>query len=90
MDSSELPEHLANEASSFARDDKAATQPFSFGPRSCLGVNLAKMESRLIMANMLWHFDMQMEDPTYDWRNQKVFLSWQKNPLMTKLTVAKH
>lgn len=85
LEPSQLPDSLAQEAALFARDDKAAMQPFSFGPRSCLGVNLAKMESRLIIANMFWHFDIAMVDPSYDWRKQKVFLGWQKNPLFVNL-----
>lgn len=81
LDRAALPGDLIKEASLFARDAKAAMQPFSFGPRSCLGVNLAKMEYRLIMANMFWHFDITMVDPSFDWRKQKVFLGWEKNPL---------
>lgn len=88
LSASELPGDLAAEAASFARDDKAAIQPFSFGPRSCLGVNLAKMESRLITAKMFYHYDIEMEDPSYKWRDQKVFLSWQKNPLKCNLKAA--
>ncbi|KAK0718474.1 putative benzoate 4-monooxygenase cytochrome P450 [Lasiosphaeria miniovina] len=35
-------------------------KPFSHGPRSCLGKNLAWAELRLILARFLWRFDTQL------------------------------
>ena len=38
-----------------------------------------------ILAKMIYHFDMQLVDPAQDWRRQKVYIVWEKKPLMVKL-----
>ncbi|KAL8387041.1 hypothetical protein RB595_010201 [Gaeumannomyces hyphopodioides] len=42
----------------FKADRRAASQPFGTGPRGCMGKNLAYLELRLILARLLWHFDL--------------------------------
>ena len=43
----------------FVRDNKDNVfQPFSYGPRNCLGRELANAEVRLILARVLWRFDL--------------------------------
>lgn len=69
----------------YASDDRDAIQPFSFGPRNCLGKNLAYHELRLLLAVTLWHFDLELQEESWDWTDQKVFLLWDKKPLMVKL-----
>ncbi|CAI7613872.1 unnamed protein product [Penicillium glandicola] len=49
----------------FKNDKKEALQPFSFGPRACIGRNLAYTEMRLILSKMLWNFDITL-DPRAD------------------------
>jgi cytochrome P450 len=68
-------------------DDRKAMQPFSLGPRNCLGKNLAYVEIRLIFARMLWNFDFELVDDSHDWAAQKVFILWEKVPLNVKLTL---
>ncbi|KAF7185028.1 Cytochrome P450 monooxygenase [Pseudocercospora fuligena] len=70
------------------KDDKrSGMQPFSFGPRNCLGKNLAYAEMRLIMAKMIWSFDMQLESQSRDWIQRcKVHTLWDKPALMVRLT----
>ncbi|KAK6603848.1 cytochrome P450 [Botrytis cinerea] len=70
----------------FANDDKAAMQSFSFGPRNCLGKNLAYVEMRLIIARILWEFDIEMCDGMENWSDVKIFLVWDKKPLPVRLT----
>jgi hypothetical protein len=42
---------------------------------------------RLIVAKILFHFDLELVDKTRDWlKGQKVFTLWQKPSLMVKLT----
>ncbi|KAI9839536.1 MAG: hypothetical protein M1819_002162 [Sarea resinae] len=48
----------------FAGDSKTALQPFSVGPRNCIGKNLALSEMRLLLSKLLFHFDMQLERGT--------------------------
>ncbi|GKZ20922.1 hypothetical protein AbraIFM66951_003819 [Aspergillus brasiliensis] len=80
-----LPERWGNDPE-FAGDNKAACQPFSFGPRNCLGKNLAYHEMRLILAKVLYHYDLTLAPESVGWENQKTWTLWQKNQLMVQLT----
>lgn len=55
---------------SFGKDRKDAFTPFSLGPHNCPGQNLAYLEMRLILARMLWNFDMEIPRGTElpEWR----------------------
>ncbi|PYI09546.1 cytochrome P450 [Aspergillus sclerotiicarbonarius CBS 121057] len=70
----------------FAGDNKAAFQPFSFGPRNCLGKNLAYHEMRLILAKVLYHFDLALAPESIGWEKQRAWTLWEKNNLMVQLT----
>ncbi|KAL1640058.1 hypothetical protein SLS58_007325 [Diplodia intermedia] len=69
----------------YAGDVLAVVEPFSYGPRNCIGKNLAYHEMRLILANILWHFDLDLCDESKDWMDQEVYTIWEKGPLMCKL-----
>ncbi|KAL8886186.1 MAG: hypothetical protein Q9215_006069 [Flavoplaca cf. flavocitrina] len=58
----------------YRNDNRAAFQPFSLGPRGCIGRSLAYFETRSILARMLWHFDMQLEDESKGWIDQKEYV----------------
>ncbi|PQE14396.1 Cytochrome P450 monooxygenase protein [Rutstroemia sp. NJR-2017a BBW] len=45
----------------FASDKLHASQPFSLGPRGCIGKNLAYFEVWLIMSHLLWNFDIELD-----------------------------
>lgn len=61
-------------------------QPFSVGPRNCIGLTLAYHEMRLIMANLLWHFDVELSGECDEgWLDQSSHLVWDKKPLMVKI-----
>lgn len=47
----------------FRNDNKAAFQPFSTGPRNCVGKNLAYFEMRIVLARLLYNFDILKLDP---------------------------
>ncbi|KAH8664178.1 putative P450 monooxygenase [Xylariales sp. PMI_506] len=67
-------------------DRREASQAFSFGPRNCIGRNLAYAEMRLVVANLVWHFDLESAVPAgQNWIDQKVFMVWDKLPLPVKL-----
>ncbi|PSN64858.1 benzoate 4-monooxygenase cytochrome P450 [Corynespora cassiicola Philippines] len=70
----------------FKEDKKSVLQPFSVGPRNCIGQNLAMSEIRLILARLVWHFDMQLEQESQNWRDQRSFVFWDKSALMVRLT----
>ncbi len=37
--------------------------PFSYGKRSCIGQNLALMEIKVIIANLVRNFDFELDGP---------------------------
>jgi cytochrome P450 len=65
-------------------DKKEVMQPFSYGPRNCVGKNLAYHEMRIIFATVLWHFDLKLCQESESWSNQKVWSVWSKGPLWVK------
>jgi hypothetical protein len=52
-------------------------------------VSLAWHELRLLIANLFWHYDVEMTPKNPDWANQRNFLTWEKKPLMVKLSPAR-
>ncbi|KAL2001924.1 hypothetical protein VTN02DRAFT_982 [Thermoascus thermophilus] len=72
--------------SGFESDRKDALQAFSFGPRNCLGKNLAYAEMRLILTRVLWHFDLQLRGESAGWIEQRAYVLWEKPGLMVRLT----
>ncbi|KAI8939232.1 hypothetical protein NX059_005058 [Plenodomus lindquistii] len=67
-------------------DKREVWNPFNFGPRNCLGKNLALAEMRLILAKMLFNFDLELVNKEKDWMNQKVYTLWEKPGLDIKIT----
>jgi cytochrome P450 len=76
-----LPEGQAE----YGSDHKDVVQPFSYGPRNCLGKNLAYHEMRLVLASVLLSFDLELCEESEGWTDQKVFLLYVKGPLMVRL-----
>ncbi|KAJ6008198.1 Cytochrome monooxygenase lcsI, partial [Penicillium herquei] len=82
-----IPERwLENREKRFESDNLAALVPFSLGPRNCIGKNLAYAEMRVIMAKMIWTFDMRLDVSAKGWNNQRTFLVWERKPLMVHLS----
>ncbi|KAL3452706.1 cytochrome P450 monooxygenase [Aspergillus insuetus] len=79
------PERFMGDAR-FANDRREAFQPFHFGPRNCIGRNLAYSEMRLILALIIFNFDMELADESVDWIQQRNYLMWRKGPLKVYLT----
>ncbi|KAK8154875.1 cytochrome P450 [Phyllosticta citrichinensis] len=84
--SSVVPEMRLDDADEkFKNDKKSVMMPVSNGPRNCIGKNLAYAEMRVILARILFEFDIEMVDPDFDWLNQKLFLLWEKPALQVRL-----
>jgi cytochrome P450 len=67
-------------------DLKEASRPFSLGPRACLGINLAYMEMRIILAKAVWHFDWElMEDVNWE-TDSKFRMLWKKPVLKVRFS----
>lgn len=76
-----LPEEYNNPSSPFYNDRRDVFKPFSYGRRDCIGRNLAYLEMRLIVALLLWNFDMTLAEGMENWHIQKIFGLWQKPAL---------
>jgi len=44
---------------------------------------------QLILAKILWNFDIELKDKKDIWTDQKVHLTWIRRPLMMKLVKRK-
>jgi hypothetical protein len=43
----------------------------------------------MTMAKMIWTFDMELVNPELDWANQKIWLVYEKPPLLVRLRLRK-
>jgi len=89
-----LPPNDAEWDAKFVNDRLEASQPFLIGPRVCIGKQLAYFELRLILMNMLWHFDIELANKVEskemwsmkdDMKNIKGYLTWVKPGLPVRL-----
>jgi cytochrome P450 len=80
-----IPERFIDPA--YSTDIKKGYQPFSLGPRGCIGKNLSYMEMRLILTRLLWNFDIESVDGAWQWdpegemKNMLAYMTWQKPDL---------
>ncbi|SPJ87907.1 related to isotrichodermin C-15 hydroxylase (cytochrome P-450 monooxygenase CYP65A1) [Fusarium torulosum] len=66
-------------------NNKEASRPFSMGPRACLGINLAYLEAKLILAIMVYFFDWELVDKKLRWFEQvKLMTFWRKPNLFVR------
>ncbi|GKZ36720.1 hypothetical protein AbraIFM66950_007917 [Aspergillus brasiliensis] len=63
---------------------KEAFNPFSLGSHNCPGQNLAWMELRLILARLLWRYDLAGVDVPA-WETQGIWWFWDKKPLVVRI-----
>lgn len=92
-----LPERWLDPAS-FPKDNPDALQPFGIGPRGCIGKDLSYIEQRLVVAHLIWHFDMTLEggkeanwewNPEGDMKHMRAYITWEKPDLMVRFTSVK-
>ena len=80
-----LTSSTTDPSSAFYKDCRSASQPFSLGPRNCLGKSLAYNEMRVILARLLWNFDLELCAESEKWDRQCTYTLWEKPPLMCRL-----
>ncbi|KUM65390.1 hypothetical protein ACN42_g1683 [Penicillium freii] len=85
-----FPEVKNDPSSPFYLDNRDVVQPFSVGPRNCIGKNLAYNEMRLILARVLWKFDLGLCEESQAWNDQNSYTLWDKPPLMCTLRTRAH
>ncbi|KAJ4289876.1 hypothetical protein N0V90_011209 [Kalmusia sp. IMI 367209] len=67
-------------------DNYEASQPFSTGPRGCLGRSLGWMEMRTTLAKLHFKFDLELVDTTLDWHGKsRMHTLWQKPALPMRI-----
>ncbi|KAI1817145.1 isotrichodermin C-15 hydroxylase [Poronia punctata] len=67
-----------------------ALQAFNVGPRNCIGRNLAYAEMRMLLARVIYDFDLKLSDDSKDWvEKQKAYALWERVPLGVYLTPAR-
>ena len=73
-----LPKGHEHFDSRFRNDNRESAQPFSLGPRGCLGMNLAYMEMRHTIAKLVFFFHMSANPATYmmSWESDARFRSF--------------
>jgi cytochrome P450 len=49
---------------------------------------MAYHEMRLILAKVMYNFDFELCPESKDWLDQRVYILWQKEPLVVKVTPA--
>ncbi|KAF2492608.1 putative cytochrome P450 [Lophium mytilinum] len=77
------PERWLDENKSDVLD---ASQPFSTGPRGCLGRSLGWMELRTTLAKLYYKFDLEALNPDLDWQGRsKMHTLWQKPSLPVRI-----
>lgn len=73
-------------------EESPAFYPFLLGRHSCLGEKFAWAEMRVILARLLFSFDLSLAEPgsstIRDWGKQKTFIFWQKEKLNVRLKLA--
>ncbi|KAH8670855.1 cytochrome P450 [Xylariales sp. PMI_506] len=58
-------------------DRREASQPFSLGPRNCIGMNLAYLEMRIVLAKMAFVYDWEPIDRDVDlWKDSRAYTMW--------------
>ncbi|KAL2154606.1 hypothetical protein VTH82DRAFT_3282 [Thermothelomyces myriococcoides] len=86
-----LPERWLDETGPmglrFDKSRQGAFQPFSVGPRNCIGKNLAYVEMRLILARLIWNYDLAFadEETPENFLKCKAYTLWMKGPLNIRL-----
>lgn len=75
----------------FRSDSKNVFEPFSVGPRNCIGKSLAWAEMKLVLCKVIWTTDIQLleQQSPEDWADQKVYVAHEKGPMMARLNVVK-
>ncbi|OLN86943.1 putative sterigmatocystin biosynthesis P450 monooxygenase stcF-like protein 2 [Colletotrichum chlorophyti] len=73
-----------------AYDKQSVFQVFGTGPRACIGKNLAYQEMRLLYANFLYNFDIELCPESDGWmETQKCWTLWFKDQLRIRVSARK-
>ncbi|KAI7911434.1 hypothetical protein M9X92_010530 [Pyricularia oryzae] len=82
-----IPERWLKDADPiYDADKKEAFNPFNHGGRDCIGKNLAYSEMRMILARMLYNYDMELDEQSKNWaEGMLAYTLWDKPPMFVHL-----
>ncbi|KAL4781968.1 cytochrome P450 [Aspergillus varians] len=85
-----VPERWLNDPE-YQTDKLEASQPFSWGPRNCVGKNFAYHEARMLLATVLWHFDISLCEESVGWAERlRAFGTWERGPMNVTIKSAQN
>ncbi|KAI1736256.1 cytochrome P450 monooxygenase-like protein [Xylaria scruposa] len=68
-------------------DRRLTNLAFLLGPRGCLGLNMAQLEMRIVLAKLVLAFDWDLVNPELDLvRDSHYMVMWQKPAVMVRFT----
>ncbi|MCJ1379491.1 hypothetical protein MMC17_002592 [Xylographa soralifera] len=85
-----IPERWISTSLEGQKGDQLETSlPFSYGPRGCLGRNLAYLEMRMVLAKLFWKYDLcWLNSEDVDWeRDTKGYTLWGKPELRCTFSI---
>ncbi|KAH7126579.1 benzoate 4-monooxygenase cytochrome-like protein P450 [Dendryphion nanum] len=72
----------------YPADDLSVFQPFLTGRHKCIGQKLAWAEMRLVLARLLFTFNIEAREETRDFGEQETYMFWEKRPLNIELRIS--
>jgi cytochrome P450 len=87
------PERWLSTSDRMPNHNLKAFYPFSLGPHGCIGQSLAWLQLRLLLALLLFRFDLEVFDvkgetqaqKPWNWNEQKIYWTWEKKSLMVQI-----
>ncbi|KAI8627898.1 cytochrome P450 [Xylariaceae sp. FL1651] len=71
----------------YSDDMREAHQPFSYGPRDCLGQAFAKHEIRMVLAALVFTFNLELCRESIDWdKKLRCYALWEKGSIACRLS----
>lgn len=74
----------ADDSTPYSQDRRDVFNPFLLGSHNCPGRSLAYLETQLVLAKLIWSFDMAAEVLPV-WENQRIYWFWEKQQMMVRL-----
>jgi cytochrome P450 len=75
-------------ATSPRTDNLDSVQPFLVGRHTCIGMKFAWAEMRVVLARLLWAFDLTLKDENdrWDWGTQNTYIFWVSRQIHYKIS----
>lgn len=79
-----LPDKLR--PTEFENDNRNILKPWGLGSRVCLGRSFGQSEMRLVLAHLVWNFDLEaVASKLVNWYDLKNYVVVEKEPIMVTI-----